>query len=88
MNYTKLINGYSFKLVLLIINSEKKNKTDACIEKKGGGVLEHKRYFQRFVRKNAAFFTYNFQLQHLQCDFWLTPTVIDILSNTIFNFFE
>ena len=41
MNYTKLINGYSFKLVLLIINSEKKpQKTDACIEKKGGGVLE------------------------------------------------
>lgn len=92
MNYTKLINGYSFKLVLLIISSEKKNKTDACIEKKGWGVLEwineHKRYFQRFVRKNAAFFTYNFQLQQLQCDYSLTPIVIDILSNTIFNFFE
>lgn len=88
-----MINGYSFKLVLLIINSEKKIKLMHALRKKGEGYSNelmniYKRYFQRFVRKNAAFFTYNFQLQQLQCDYSLTSTVIDILSNTIFNFFE
>lgn len=37
MNYTKLINGYSFKLVLLIISSEKKNKLMHALRKKGEG---------------------------------------------------
>ena len=37
MNYTKFINGYSFKLVLLIINSEKKIKLMHALRKKGEG---------------------------------------------------
>lgn len=37
MNYTKLINGYSFKLVLLIISSEKKIKLMHALRKKGEG---------------------------------------------------
>lgn len=55
MNYTKLINGYSFKLVLLIINSERKIKLMHALRKKGEGYSNELMIFRDSSEKTQLF---------------------------------